>query len=151
MNKREIFVIPNEQNLLIPNNFHYDYSFEKNHSKMFFDYCNKFDIKVSFNKNELSQICALELAALGHFAVIAENEFILFVPNEVSFNQLKWIKDNYHLLECCDIYGFVYDDGAVITFDKDLDENINPLKEIYSIMRKKYEKIKEGENKCTKN
>ena len=76
---------------------------------------------------------------------------ILFVPNEISTNQMKWFKDNYRTLNRFNVHGLVYDDEHLLPIEEDGEEIINPLKEIYSIVKSKYKKTKVGDDICIKN
>lgn len=151
MNKRDIVVVPNEAIVLIPDGSYHESSDSKQHGELFYDFCSKFKIRVDFDKCELGQICAYELAMMGHLAIIIENNFaVLFIPAEVSNNQLKWVNDHYSILNRYDVHGLIHDEKQIRKIEKD-EEIINPLKEIYNIMKKRNKTKKEGVNRCIKN
>ena len=88
---------------------------------------------------------------MGHLSIIVENDFLAFyIPEEVSNNQLEWVNKHYSILNRYDVHGTIYSEKGIRQIDKD-GEIVDPLKEIYNIMKKRNRSEKEGVNRCTKN
>lgn len=138
--KKNIVIIPNEEELEIPNGIYYDsFSVTERHAEKLDVFCKQYNIGITVEEDTIGHEVSLQLANFGHFAINGEEKNIVFyIPNQVSNNQLEWFKKNLLLIKEFKVQGYVFENRKVesISYKKD-----NPLKSIEEILFKLEEKL----------
>lgn len=95
---RESIIIPNTDLLSNGEEYYRKLSKEESHAKAILEYSNKHNLNINFETLHTNTFCDeiwyKSIAKIGHVFVRIEDTVLVYLPEELSINQIKWFSNH---------------------------------------------------------
>lgn len=138
-NLKHIVVIPNENELQIPDGVFQDsFSIVEPHSEKLGIFTDKYNLGIMVEKDTIGHEVALQLANFGHLTINTEDNIIVFyIPNQVSNGQINWFRKNKILFEQFNVQGYYFENRKLENINHRSDISLERVLIIENILKEK--------------